>query len=150
MLRARSSRLTLLSSTTSSRAPPRFPSRTLQLHQCSRDARIFDLQRVERRAAGGAYRVQSSQLEVLGHRGQRERAEGITVRLERVRSAAKALSVVGRERAAKVFHHDWRFDDKGIDEILHEVGARGRLEVFEDRTIDNIGHLSGSLAPVRA
>src|SRR5215468_11086823 len=136
MLRASSSRLTLLSSTTSSRALPWLPSRTLELHQRSRDARIFDLQRVERRAAGGAYRAQSPELEVLRHRGQRQRAKGVAVRLERVRGAAKALRVVGRERAAEIFHHHRGFNDKGIDEILDEVGARGRLEVFEDRAID--------------
>src|SRR5215470_9547774 len=148
-LRARSSRFTLLSSTTSSRAPPWLPSRTLELHQRFRDARVFDLQRVERCAARSAYRGKPSKLDFLGHGGEVRRAERIAVRLERMRGTPEALRVAGRERAAHVFHHYWRFDEKGLDEIFHEFGAGRRLQVFEHRAIDGLGHVSGSLVPVR-
>src|SRR5215813_2877867 len=147
--RARSSRFTLLSSTTSNRAPPWLPSRTLELHQRFRDARVFDLQRVERHATGSAYRREASKLDLLGHGGEVRRAERIAIRLEGMRGTPETLRIAGCKRAAHVFHHHRRLDEKGIDEILHKLGAGCRLEILEYRAIDGFGHVSGSLVPGR-
>ena len=97
-LRASRSRLTLLSSTTSSRAPPCCPHACLSsvsagatvVHtppRAASSALPFAL-RSRRRARRSSRR--------LRHRAEPERAEGVAVRLERVRGAAETLRVARR------------------------------------------------------
>src|SRR6516225_430419 len=137
MLRDSSSRLTLLSSTTSSRAPPWLPSRTLELPQRVGHTRVFARELGECRAVRLTRNPEAAELQLLRHRPERERAKGVAVRLERMRDPAEALRVVRGERAVQLFKHAWRFDEERLHEIAHEVGASGFLEVLEGGSVDD-------------
>src|SRR5215472_5019270 len=145
MLRDSSRRLTLLSSTTSSRAPPWLASRTLELPQRFGHARVFAGELRERRAVRLARDRKAAELQLFRHRPERKSAEGIAVRLERMRNPAEPLRVVRRERTVQLFEHPRRFDEECVDQIADEVGAGGFLEVREGGAIDD-GFAHGRLA----
>src|SRR5690349_24871073 len=146
-LRVSSSRFTLLSSTMRSRAPPWFASRTLELRQRLSHPRIFAGQSRERLASVVSGRTESAQLQLARHRGERRCAEGVAVGLQRMRCTAKTIRIVGVQRTAQLCEHAWRFGEKGVDELAHEVGAGGELQLFVDRAIDgSFSHVSGPFA----
>src|SRR5580765_1266885 len=141
-LRASSSRLTLLSSATSSRAPA--CSATGELLQRGGSARVVGCERVDRRAVGD----QPAEFEGTRLRAELAGAERVAVRLERMRRAPKALGAAGGLRAAQLVEHPRRLFEKGRDELADELGARGRLQLAEHGRVDDgcRTHLNGPRA----
>src|SRR5439155_1916621 len=129
-LRVSSSRLTLLSSTTSKRAVQPFGSRMTQLGQCHGNARIFLIERVERLPAALDHLRHAAELQVPRHGAQSERAKRVAVGLERMRSPAELVGILCRQRVAQVVQHRRRFLEKRVDELQHELGACRLLERF--------------------
>src|SRR5690348_8729791 len=130
-LRVNSSRLTLLSSTTRSRAIPFPASGTRKLPERLRHAGVFELELVERCAVGLAYRRHAAELQVLRELAERQRAERVAVRLERVCGAPERVGVAGRIRQAKLVKHQWCFDEERVDELADEFRACRRLQFTE-------------------
>src|SRR5207253_331381 len=144
-LRVSSSRLTLLSSTTSRWAGPlrrsRRSSLMLQFGQCRRNARIFLSQCVERLAAALDHFRYAAELQLARHRAQSERAEGVAVGFERMRGPAELVGILCRQRVAQLVQHRRCFLEKRVDELQCELGARRFLERLEGRPIDRwYGH----------
>src|SRR5271169_3492885 len=126
-LRAKSRRLTLLSSTTSRRAASR-RSRMAQGAQGFGDARIFLAQRVERLRAVRGYLGDAGEFQLPRHGAQRERAKGVAVGLERMGRAAEFVGVLRREPVAQGVQHRWRFLQKRVHQLEHELRAGHVLE----------------------
>src|SRR5262249_3083464 len=118
-LRASSSRLTLLSSTISSRDPlwPCPPSRMPHLRQRLRRARVFLLERVEDFIGAAAQQREAAELELARTRRKRRGAERIAVRLQRVRGAPERLGVPGVGGMPKLGKHLRRLVEKRLYEV---------------------------------
>src|SRR5262249_17369362 len=139
--RVSSSRLTLLSSTTRRRALEFPPSRILELRQRRCDLRILGRERVEL-CVIRLRRVHAGELELARHRGERECAERVAVRLERMRGAPERVGFLRRERAAKLVQHRRTLDEEGVDELDDEIATGGVLEFVECGAIDRgCGHV---------
>src|SRR5258708_33098753 len=134
-LRPSSSRLTLLSSTTSRRAGPLRRLRMTQGGQRRDHARIFLHQGVDRLGPALDHLRYARELQLAGHRTEGERTERVGVGLERMRGAAELVGVRGRERAAQLAQHRWRFLQERVHELQRELGARRLLAGFEGRAI---------------
>src|SRR5258706_5801989 len=134
-LRVRSRRLTLLSSATSRRAGARRISRMAQLLQGRHHERVLALERSDALATAPG-RGQSAELQLARHHPEAESAEGVAVGLEGMRGAPEFLRVAGRERSAQLGDHRRSFLEERIDELAHELGSGGGLEVPEGREVD--------------
>src|SRR6185437_9487525 len=133
-VRASSRRLTLLSST-SSRRPP-CPSATRQFLERLRNARVFGRGGVDRRRGCAPDRRKAAQFELARELAERQCAERVRIRLERMRGAAEALGIVFRIRVAQLVEHARGFGEKRVDELADEFVTRRFHEAIVGRAID--------------
>src|SRR5688572_18514893 len=134
-LRVRRSRLTLLSSTTRSRAAMPL-SAIAQRPQRPLDACVFLQEAREWIGARAERALEAVHLEAARHRAELERAEGVAVRLERMRGTAEAVGIARRGGSAQVREHVGRVLEERVHELLHEVGADRLLERAEGGEVD--------------
>ena len=89
----------------------------------------------------------AAQLELAGHSGQSERAEGVAVGLERMRRAPEAFGVVFSARAAKFGQHAGRFFDERVHQLGRELGGRSYPELGVPVKLVGLGEGPDDLAP---
>ena len=80
--------------------------------------------------------MDAGQFEIARQRAQHQRTERVAVGLERMGSPAELAGVARGQRAVETRQHQRRFGQEGIDQLAHELRARGLLQLLEGRLID--------------